>query len=81
MTKLERPDKLIALSRAAELAGILPDTLRHSAQKGYLQAEKPGHDWLTTRRHLHRYLAGRRRGVVKPLPADYQTPTGEEPIR
>jgi hypothetical protein len=81
MPELEGSDKLITLARAAQLAGVLSDSLRHAAQRGHLRAERPGHDWLTTRRWLHRYLAGRKRGVVKPLPADYQTPEGEEPIR
>jgi excisionase family DNA binding protein len=80
MTKIEGPDEPITLKRAAELAGLTMTTLRDAARDGRLQASRPGHDWLTTRRHLHRYLAGRRRGVVKPLPAGYHAPEGEEPI-
>jgi hypothetical protein len=79
-TGLEPPDAPIMLARAAQIAGVGADSLRHAAQRGALQAARPGHDWITTRRQLHRYLAGRRRGVVKPLPAGYQTPDGEEPI-
>jgi excisionase family DNA binding protein len=81
MAELEDADKLITMRRAAELSGLTPDTLKQAAQDGRLQAERPGHDWLTTRRNLHRYLAGRKTGRRPPLPPDYQTPEGEEPIR
>jgi excisionase family DNA binding protein len=81
MAKLEGPDELITLKRAAEIVGVGKDTLRQAASAGRLAAKRPGHDWLTTRRNLHKYLAGRCRGVPKPLPADYQTPKGEEQIR
>ena len=80
MAELEPADKMITLARAAELSDLTADTLRQAALDGRLQAERPGHDWLTTRRWLHRYLAGRKRGVVKPLPGGYETPEGEEPI-
>jgi hypothetical protein len=80
MPKLEGPDDRITLARAAALAGLDAAWLRHAAQRGYLRAERPARDWFTSRRWLHHYLAGRKRGVVKPLPPDYQTPDGEEPI-
>jgi excisionase family DNA binding protein len=80
MAGLEGPDELITLEQAAAIAGITKDTLRQAAAGGRLDARRIGHNWLTTRRKLHRYLAGRKRGVVKPLPPDYVTPEGEEPI-
>jgi excisionase family DNA binding protein len=80
MTELEGPDETITLQRAAELAGLALHTLSDAARAGRLKATRPGHDWLTTRRDLHRYLRGRSRGVIKPLPPDYQTPEGEELI-
>jgi hypothetical protein len=80
MANLEKSDEPITLKRAGEIAGLLPDTLRHAAQQGRLDAHRMGHDWLTTRRSLHRYLRSRRRGVSKPVPAAYRTPRGEEPI-
>jgi hypothetical protein len=80
MAELEGPDDQITLKRAAEIAGLTAETLKPAAKEGRLQAIMPGHEYLTTRRWLHRYLAGRKRGVVKPLPAGYVAPEGEEPI-
>ena len=80
MAELEGPDETITLQRAAEIAGLVPNSLSDAARAGRLQATRPGHDWLTTRRDLHRYLRSRSRGVVKPLPPDYLTPCGEAPI-
>jgi len=76
----EGPDDPITLARAAQLGGLHPRTLRDAAKQGRLGVTMPGNEYLTTRRHLHRYLAGRRRGVVAALPGDYRTPEGEEPI-
>jgi excisionase family DNA binding protein len=81
MADLEGPDDPITIARAAHLAGLQPKTLRDAAQQGRLQATMPGNEYLTTRRHLHRYLAGRKSGRVVPLPEGYQTPPGEKPIR
>jgi hypothetical protein len=78
---MEGPDVQITLARAADLAGVGVDTLRVAALEGRLGAVRPARDWFTTRRNLHRYLAGRKRGVVKPLPEGYMTPEGEEAIR
>jgi hypothetical protein len=80
MAELEGPDQTITLHRATELSGLAPNTLRTAAQDGRLTATRIGRDWLTTRRNLHRYLRDRSRGVIKPLPAHYRTPKGEEPI-
>jgi hypothetical protein len=77
---MEGPDEQITLQRACQLAGLRPQTLRKAAMDGRLEASRPARDWFTTRRKLHRYLAARSRGVIAPLPADYQTPEGEEPI-
>jgi hypothetical protein len=80
MPELEGPDDPITLARAAEIGGLHPKTLRDAAQQGRLHTTIPGNEYLTTRRHLHRYLAGRKRGRVAPLPTDYQTPEGEQEI-
>jgi hypothetical protein len=77
MTALEGPDKPITLARAAAIAGVSTAALRRALLDGRLQGERPGRDWFTTRRHLHTYLMGRRRGVVKPLPEGYRAPEGE----
>jgi hypothetical protein len=71
---LEGPDERISLKRAAELAGLRPSSLRLKVLEGKLHAEKPGRDWVTTRRDLHAYLTSRGQGMVKPLPPDYQIP-------
>ena len=76
----EGPDDPITLAMAAHIGGLHPRTLRDAAKQGRLEVTMPGNEYLTTRRSLHRYLAGRRRGVVAPLPADYRAPDGEEPI-
>jgi hypothetical protein len=77
MAALEGPDESITLQRAAAISGLAPNTLRVAAQDGRLAATRIGRDWLTTRRNLHRYLRGRSRGAIKPVPADYPTPDGE----
>jgi hypothetical protein len=81
MAELEGADKFITLKCASKISGIGMRTLAGAAKSGRLAAEKPGHDYLTTRRNLHRYLANRSRGVIKELPADYVTPEGEEQVK
>ena len=78
----EGPDDPITLKRAAELAGLTPATLRQQALVGRLQTTQPARDLFTTRRWLHIYLTTRNPNspLVAPLPADYRTPEGEEPI-
>jgi hypothetical protein len=73
---------LISIKRAAELAGLAPNTLRIQARAGRLRTVKPAHDLLTTRMWLHEYLRGRegRQGGHRPLPPDYVTPAGMDPI-
>jgi hypothetical protein len=78
MVELEGPDRWITIVRAAEIAGLTPRTLRAVAKEGRLQARKLGPDWITTRRHLHTYLMGRRLGASKPLPEYYEAPVGED---
>jgi hypothetical protein len=75
--RLEAPDALITLKRAAELAGLNMATLRQAALARRLEADRPARDWFTTRRKLHRYLVGRSRGRIPPLPEGYQAPEGE----
>jgi hypothetical protein len=72
--ELEGPDECISLKRAAELAGLHPESIKLKVQEGKLNAEKLGRVWVTTRRHLHTCLMGRGHGMVKPLPPNYQTP-------
>jgi hypothetical protein len=80
MAKLEGADAPITLRRAAEIAGLTPNSLRRAAVDGRLEAKHIGRDWTTTRKLLHRYLAGRRTGAIPPLPEDYETPRGEPQI-
>jgi hypothetical protein len=77
MAELEGPDEHITLKRAAEIAGLQPNSLKVKVHEGRLYATKLGRDWVTTRRHLHRYLTARSRGMVKPLPEGYQAPEGK----
>jgi hypothetical protein len=79
MAELEGPDRPITIARAAEIAGLRVHTLRLAAEKGRIYAAKLGPDWITNRRHLHRYLRGRKPGMRKALPAGYEVPEGEEP--
>jgi hypothetical protein len=74
---LEPPDHPITLQRAAELSGLNVGTLRVQARRGKLEVLRFGHERLTTRRLLHRYLMSRddrRGGQPAPLPADYVAP-------
>jgi hypothetical protein len=80
MAELEGPDEPITLQRASAISGLAPNTLRVAAQDSRLTASRIGRDWLTTRRSLHRYLRDRSRGAIKPVPADYPTPAGEEQL-
>jgi hypothetical protein len=79
MAALEGPDRPITIARAAQIAGLRAHTLRLAAREGRLYAAKLGPDWITNRRHLHRYLMGRKRGPRKSLPEAYEVPEGEEP--
>jgi hypothetical protein len=56
--------------------------LRNQVQHKKRHAVKLGHDWLTTRAWLHEYLMSRLEhgGPRKPLPPDYATPAGMDPI-
>ncbi len=71
-------DDLITLQQASQVCGLSADTLRDAAREGRLPAWRVGPYWLTTRRQLHRFLMGRRRGSPKPLPPTYQAPEPEE---
>jgi hypothetical protein len=79
MAELEGPDRPITIARAAEIARISALTLRVAAESGRIYAAKLGTDWVTTRRHLHRYLKRYTRGTRTPFPKGYQVPEGEEP--
>lgn len=85
MVDLEGPDDLISLGRAADIAGLPVGGVRTGAHRGHLAVERHGRDLQTTRRWLHRYIwyrggLYRAGGAKRALPADYQTPQGEEPI-
>ena len=74
---LEKPDEYISLSRASEISGIRPGTLRNQALKGKLETVQIARNRLTTRRWLHAYLQAAdsaRGGRRLPLPADYVPP-------
>jgi hypothetical protein len=71
MSELEGPDEPISMKRAGELAGLNAATLKQAAQGGRLAATKPGHDWITTRRNLDRYLSTRTKSNAAPLPDSY----------
>jgi hypothetical protein len=77
--QLEAPDQPITLVRAAQIAGLAPQTVRVVADNGKLEVFRYGRERLTTRRMLHRYLLSRLEhgGPRKPLPPDYVAP-GEE---
>jgi hypothetical protein len=75
MPELEGPMEYITLGRASALCNVSAATLRNQALRGRLRVIKPGHDMLTTRVWLHRYLHSRdTRGHAKPLPPDYVAP-------
>ena len=80
---LEAPDTPLTLTRAAELAGLSPSTLRVQANNYRrtngaigLQATRLGRDWVTTRRQLHEYLTSRDDNYTHaaPLPEGYVPP-------
>jgi hypothetical protein len=74
--QLEAPDQPITLARAAQIAGLSPKTLSVVADNGKIEIFRYGHERLTTRRMLHRYLLSRLEhgGPRKPLPPDYVPP-------
>ncbi len=74
--QLEAPDEPISLVRAAELAGLSPNTIRAQVRKRRLQVFRYGHERLTTRRLLHQYLMERDDTFQQtvPLPEGYQAP-------
>ena len=78
---LEAPDQPISLARAAALAGLSVNTLRHQAKKERLKVQRLGREQYTTRRWLHEYLVGRESafGQDAPLPEGYRVPAGAAP--
>lgn len=77
-TPLEGADQLITLARAAEIAGLVPASLRQRAIAGRLRTVRPARDSFTTRRWLHEYLTSRtgRPDRAAPLPPTYLAPEG-----
>ena len=73
---LEAPDQPISLVRAAELAGLSVNTLRHQAASGRLEVRRLGREQYTTRRLLHAYLTARESAFKQsaPLPEGYMAP-------
>lgn len=51
----------MTLTKAAELLGVRPDTLRQQIANGKLRATKMGRDWFVTRREVERYRQDSRR--------------------
>lgn len=74
--QLEAPDDPISLARAAEIAGLSPNTIRAQVRNGRLQVVRYGHERLTTRNFLHKYLTERAAAFkqASALPADYVAP-------
>lgn len=52
-----------SLERAAQYAGLSPQTLKQQAENGRLDAEKVDGEWATTMSSLIKYLSGRRKNA------------------
>ena len=86
METIEPPGEYITLARAAQIAGLSPETLRKQARRRgdappRLRTVRLGHDRLTTRRWLHEYLLGRdeTNTHAAPLPVGYVPPEDPAP--
>ena len=53
-------NRLIPLSKAAELYGFSHNYLATLAGKGRLNAQKPGSEWLTTSADMEEYIKSRK---------------------
>jgi excisionase family DNA binding protein len=74
------PDEFIPVTEAARITGLQPVTIRELVERGRIPRHTFG-DLLAIRRgDLHAYLASRKRARPRPLPPDYPTPAGMEPI-
>lgn len=51
-------DDIISLEDAADQLGRSPEAMRKAAQRGTLVARRVGRQWITTREHAVRYVAG-----------------------
>jgi hypothetical protein len=77
------PDEMISVRDAARIAGLARGTLLIQARRGHLTTRRLGNILVLSRRDLHEYLRRREaatRGKKAPLPPDYRTPRGLEPI-
>lgn len=69
MAKKPKKADLLTLSQAAKAYSYSSDYLRRLAEKGRLQAQKVGHQWLTTSEDVETFIASReQRGVYKKPP-------------
>ena len=58
-------EPLKPLSEMSEIAGLVPDALKHAAQQGKLKAVKIGRNWATTRSWVMEYLRSSRKSRVR----------------
>jgi len=57
---MELPE-LVTVAEAAEELGVTPRTIQRRIQRGELEAEMPGNEWLIPRRALDEYREHRDR--------------------
>lgn len=57
MTRPPEHPELLSLAEGAELVGRAPETLRHAALRGALEAWRVGGRWVTTRAAVAAYAA------------------------
>ena len=66
MPKKPKKDELITLSQAAELYGFAANYLRKLAERGRLEAQKLGAQWVTTPGAVETFIKSRVvRGVYR----------------
>lgn len=49
-------EELISLAEAAAISGLSATHLNHLARRGFLNAQKVGRNWVTTRAAVSEYL-------------------------
>ena len=64
--RLLEGEQLISLSEAAALSGLSAAHLRRLAERGDLEAQKVGRNWITTQRAVERYLGDEAKRRIDP---------------
>ena len=59
-------EELISLVEAAALSGLSAAHLRRLAERGDLEAQKVGRNWITTRRAVEKYLGDEAKRRIDP---------------